>query len=46
MKIEGKNLFSVKSVNSGKPETKPEIQEAVKWIIELMKMHQISRISL
>jgi len=45
MKVEGKDIFTVRSINSGKPKIKPECDKAIKQILELMKLHSITKIS-
>ena len=43
MKIEGKNLFTVDSV-TGKPEVRPEVEDLVKQILDLMQLAGITEI--
>jgi len=43
--VRGKNIFTVESINKGKPEMKPETRKAVRKIVELMKSHGIIEVT-
>ena len=46
MKVEGKDLFTIKSINNGKPELKDEKRQAINHIEYLMRLHGIRKVSL
>ena len=46
MYILGKDIFTVESVNRGKPELKPDVSEAAEVIKVLMKDHGIIEVKI
>jgi len=46
VKVEGKDIFTVKSACSGNPEMKPEAKDAVDHILYLMKKCGITKVEL
>lgn len=46
MKIQGKSIFTIESINNNKPELKIEVKDAVDWIIKCMKDNGIDKVEL
>ena len=46
MKVEGKDIFTVKSVNKNKPELKKDVAARLPHLLAIMKIYGITKIEL
>jgi len=44
MKVSGKSILTLESINNGKPKLKPEVAKTIDAILLLMKEHGIDEI--